>query len=429
MGGVAHGHPSPRRPVALKFLHRSGEAPESRDRFLREARAACAVHHPNVVSVLDFLTLDDDAPAIVLELLSGESLRDHLARQGPLSVPEAVALLAPVVSAVGTAHAAGIVHRDLKPENIFLHRDGPGPPTVKVLDFGVAKVMVRDALPDEAGTPTRAGDLLGTPTYMSPEQVFGEIDVDHRADIWALGIVLYECLAGRAPTAAPNVGQTFKLIVSGDIRPLKAVAADVPEALAAVVDAMLRRDRAERPADLRPVLETMQRLGAPAVPTFGPPRSAPTTPASGPPSIAGSRADADRPTRPLTGPAPPTAPSRPWPADRQPGVPAGGRRRLWAIAGAALVGATVVLWNRASDVPAPAPTTAPASLSRSPATPPTPAASVPSPPPQPPTSARAPEPAPVTPSARPTPRPPRPAASPPVPSAGAPPALDDPYGF
>src|SRR5258708_1475906 len=170
--------------AALKIL------PNHRDdlptRFFREARAACAVEHENVVAVHDVLE-EPEGPVMVMELLQGESLRDRIARDAKLSEREALRLLAPVVSAVSAAHAQGIVHRDLKPENIFVTRAG----TVKVLDFGVAKLIGDGAKPI-----TETGAIVGTLLYMAPEQAFGR-NVDHRVDIWAIGAMMYELIAGR----------------------------------------------------------------------------------------------------------------------------------------------------------------------------------------------------------------------------------------
>jgi len=272
MGSVwAASHVVTRRAVALKFLRRSEESDESRRRFVREARAASAVAHPSVVEVLDFLELSDGSPVMVLELLEGESLAALLAREGKLSVARTAEILAPVVSAVGSAHAQGIVHRDLKPDNIFLQKTRDGALVVKVLDFGIAKVTVVDAETRRDAGLTHTGAVLGTPAYMSPEQVFAETDLDHRADVWALGIILYRCLSGVLPTDAANVGQVYKIIVAGKIKPLRDLVPDVPEELAQLVDRMLERERTRRPGDLRPVLETLLRFTDKTAPSFGAP--------------------------------------------------------------------------------------------------------------------------------------------------------------
>src|SRR5688500_1886807 len=183
--------------VALKFLrtgHGGADDPDSLKRFLREARAAASVRHPHVVAIREVLELPDGRPVMVMELLAGETLRNRLSRAPRLSLEEVAAILLPVASAVGTAHAQGIVHRDLKPDNIFLSRDAGGAPLVKVLDFGIAKVTrASDDHASHGHGLTGSGEVLGTPNYMAPEQVFGERDIDQRCDIWALGVILYEC--------------------------------------------------------------------------------------------------------------------------------------------------------------------------------------------------------------------------------------------
>jgi eukaryotic-like serine/threonine-protein kinase len=238
--------------VALKFVKETSNDPELFRRLLREARAACAVHHPNVVQVHEVLELEDGRPALVMEVLEGESLGERLSREGELDVAETARILLPVVSAVGAAHSLGIVHRDLKPENIFLARDHRGE-LVKVLDFGIAKLTAVDGATLESAGLTRTGALLGTPYYMAPEQVFGETDIDHRADIWALGMILYRCLSGILPTERENLGQVLKVIVTRSIWPLADAAPNLPRPLTDLVDRMLSKDRDRRPRDLREV--------------------------------------------------------------------------------------------------------------------------------------------------------------------------------
>jgi serine/threonine protein kinase len=264
MGTVwAATHTVTRKAVALKFLHPEQSAdPTIRQRFLREARAACAVRHPNVVAVHDVFETEDGAPLMVMDLLLGETLASKLAREGPLPLPEVVRIMAPVISAVATAHTLGIVHRDLKPENIFL---AVGPDKngveVKVLDFGIAKLTSFEGLAANTSALTADGGMLGTPFYMSPEQVDGERDIDHRSDIWALGIILYQCLSGTMPTNGENLGQVFKIITRGTIAPLSDVVPGLPRDVSNLVSRMMSRERSGRPQSLE---EVALALGAPA---------------------------------------------------------------------------------------------------------------------------------------------------------------------
>ncbi|HZS39296.1 MAG TPA: protein kinase [Polyangia bacterium] len=249
-------HTVTRKPVALKFLKASAR-PDDRRRFMREARAASAVHHPSVVQIHDILEADDGTPVLVMDLLAGHTLAARLARAGSLSLGETALILAPVISAVGTAHAVGIVHRDLKPDNIFLVEHLDNRPDVKVLDFGVAKLTATEGDAAQTAGLTRTGEILGTPYYMSPEQVFGEHDVDHRADVWSLGVILYECLAGKRPFEGDNVGQVLKRVMMGGLEPLHQAAPHVPQAIAQLVDRMLSVERKGRP-ELREVIELLR---------------------------------------------------------------------------------------------------------------------------------------------------------------------------
>ncbi|HEX3480595.1 MAG TPA: protein kinase [Kofleriaceae bacterium] len=258
------------RPTALKRIKDTVDDPAARRRFLDEARAASVVRHPNVVEVFDVLELDDGPPALAMELLDGESLRDMLVRDRTLSVAALADVLVPVISAVGAAHALGVVHRDLKPENIFLARSAGGERVVKVLDFGIAKLTALDGeAMRSAGLTTTA--VLGTPAYMAPEQVFGERDIDHRADVWALGVVIYECLAGVRPTEGDNVGQVLKHVVAKPFAPLGLRVRDLPDAVSRLVERMLMRERSHRPADLHEAVAVLAPFAsAPGAP-FGAP--------------------------------------------------------------------------------------------------------------------------------------------------------------
>jgi serine/threonine protein kinase len=259
-------HVVTRRRVAIKFLRGPADLrTDLRRRFLREARAASAVDHPNVVDVIDVFELEDETPVIVMELLLGETLRQRLARERRLPLGEAAAILLQVVGAVGSGHALGIVHRDLKPENIFLARGSAGE-AVKVLDFGIAKLLAPDADTSDTDSLTGTGSMLGTPCYMAPEQTLAEKNIDHRADIWALGVILYECLAGVRPVQGSGVGQVVMKLATEGIRPLDQVMPELPHEATALVMHMLTRERAGRPQDLQHVHEVLSRFADPALP-------------------------------------------------------------------------------------------------------------------------------------------------------------------
>ena len=257
MGVVwAASHLVTKRRVAIKLLRTDGnEDPSSRARLLREARASCAVDHPNVLPVLDVIDAEG-APALVMDLLDGESLRERLDRQRALTPREACAILAPVAAALAAAHAARIVHRDIKPENIFLvsgegDSGSGGKPIVKVLDFGIAKIVATE---EPTTNLTESGAMLGTPYYMAPEQAFGERDVGVAVDAWSLGIVLYECLSGARPTQAENLGQVIKRITRDPIAPIEESVTGIPPELAALMTRLLQRDVAAREIDMPSVV-------------------------------------------------------------------------------------------------------------------------------------------------------------------------------
>jgi serine/threonine protein kinase len=212
-------------PVAVKLMNRDvTEQPEARARFEREVRLAAGLRSPHVVQVLDH-GVDEGTriPFIAMELLEGESLEQRLRRLGRLSPSETLAVVTQLVRALSRAHAAGIVHRDLKPDNVFLVRNDEES-VVKILDFGVAKGMV----PSLAGGLTRPGRVLGTPFYMSPEQLRGSREIDHRADLWSLSTIACECLTGRRPFEASDFAQLALLLLGNTGRPLPSALGPVP---------------------------------------------------------------------------------------------------------------------------------------------------------------------------------------------------------
>ena len=257
--------------VALKLIHPTlREHPKLRQRFLREARAVVAAAHPNVVRVHDVLEVSDGTLAIAMELLAGETLRARLTRQEVLSARETAAIFVPVISAAGTAHSLGIVHRDLKPENIFLSRAQGLEPTVKVLDFGIAQLDAEE----QRSALTTPGTMLATPRYAAPEQAFGDPDVDHRADIWSIGAMLYESLSGGRPIEGATRGQVLKRLMTVGIMPIGDIVPDLPNDVGSLVMQMLASDREERPPDLRLAQTVLARHTTVSAPAFAPPRRA-----------------------------------------------------------------------------------------------------------------------------------------------------------
>lgn len=226
--------------VALKFLER--DVARDRDaalRFQREAEAASSVESAHIVQIFDSGTSDDGLPFLVMELLQGEDLRARLKREGRLELPDVVHIAAQVLRGLSRAHDAHIVHRDLKPDNIFLCSRDDDPMFVKIVDFGISKI-VRGT---PADTLTRRGTVLGTAFYMSPEQAQAFRDVDGRADLYSLGAILYEALAGRPPHTGNAYEAVLISICTNDAPDIRVHAPLVPAAVASVIAKALSRDR------------------------------------------------------------------------------------------------------------------------------------------------------------------------------------------
>lgn len=227
------------RPVAIKMIKNLGAAHEAEvARFLREARLVASLDHPGVVTVLDFGVEGDGALYMVQELLVGESLRKSLK---VLPAPELVGVVIELLGALGAAHRVGLVHRDIKPDNVMLLAASPTRPRrVKLLDFGIAKRLDDPT----AERLTRTGAIFGTPAYMSPEQVNSPNEVDGRADLWAVGVTLYEALSGALPFTGPLV-KVLTQVGEGRVPPM-VPKEPIPTKLAQVVDRALRPDPADR---------------------------------------------------------------------------------------------------------------------------------------------------------------------------------------
>ncbi len=245
------------RRVALKLLVGAATLhPEISERFFREARASTRVTHPAIVEVLDMGRDPHDGTLfLVQELLDGEDLRDVLRRDRTIDPHVLIELLAPVLDALSTAHLAGVVHRDLKPANIFLARQRDGRIAAKVIDFGVASMNEGAGGAQEL---TSAGALLGTPDYMAPEQARGE-RATGQSDVWAMGVVLYEALAGQRPFRAQGAHAMLLKVIADDPPPLTSVAPGVPASLADLVHRALRRDPAERWTSMASLRDALSR--------------------------------------------------------------------------------------------------------------------------------------------------------------------------
>ncbi len=227
--------------VALKTLHGAGAArPEVQARFVREGQAAARIRHPNAADVTDVGVVNGVA-YLVMEMLQGEDLQGLLRREGCLSPGRIAAIMLPTLSALSAAHEEGIVHRDLKPANIFLHQARDGSLVPKVLDFGISKMSY-----EEGPALTGTSAILGTPAYMSPEQLMSTRDVDLRSDIYSMGVVLYECATGVTPFRGDTMFMVMSAVSTGVYTPPRQVRGDIPEALEQVIQRAMSREPSQR---------------------------------------------------------------------------------------------------------------------------------------------------------------------------------------
>ncbi len=230
--------------VVVKFmLAQLAADKDSSLRFTREAAAGANVKSPHVVQVLDHGIAPDGSPFIVMELLEGHDLGAHIEQNGALALAEVDVIVSQSCKALGRAHERGIIHRDIKPQNIFLTNSGGGDVFVKVLDFGIAKASDSTA---SAASTTKTGAMIGTPYYMSPEQVIGAKHLDHRTDLWALGVVAFECLTARKPFDAETVGGLAVNICSGPMPLPSSVNPGLPPAFDRWFARACARDLAQR---------------------------------------------------------------------------------------------------------------------------------------------------------------------------------------
>jgi serine/threonine-protein kinase len=307
--------------VAVKVLRPEFVSdPQVLSRFLEETRTSIRLVHPNIVRVIEGSQAEDGSPYLVMELLDGVPLGAYTQNGGRVPLAQAVPILQGILAGLAAAHAQGVVHRDLKPDNVLLTRDAGGTFVVKVLDFGIAKVM---DVAGGMGVRTRTGMLLGTPAYMSPEQARNARDVDQRADLWSAGVLFYEMLTGRSAFPAPTEYARLAALLSSDPEPLTRVDPSLAP-LTGFFERALKKDRAER---FSSAIEMAGALSAavpgiggrasgaplplsqlPDVPSlFGPPLGSPATAASPAGGLRESRAvplTAEMPTQEISGTQP-----------------------------------------------------------------------------------------------------------------------------
>ncbi len=289
--------------VALKVLRAQAVFPvETLTRFVREAQTAARLTHPHIVDVFD-VGVHAGTPFIAMEYLEGETLSARISREGRLSPRDVANIMVPVISAVAKVHDAGIVHRDLKPENLFLTVPRPGVIHPKLLDFGIARVAEDKASP----AITRTNSILGTPYYMSPEQIQRSRSVDARSDQWALGVILYEALSGALPFDGETLLAVLSRVAAGAPPPLRTLVPTIPEALDEAVTRALSVDLERRYPSVRELGRVLLPFASTAVRTswsteFGDGTTPSTPPAQPPP----------RRPRPPRGAARPRTRSRPW---------------------------------------------------------------------------------------------------------------------
>jgi serine/threonine-protein kinase len=233
--------------VAIKFLLPAAlKQPELVSRFAREARAAVRIKSEHVGRVTDVGTLESGAPYMVMEYLEGHDLGALARQQGPMAIEQAVDYVLQACEAVAEAHTLGIVHRDLKPSNLFVSRRADGSAMVKVLDFGISKVKPRAGSKSDDAAVTLTSSVIGSPLYMSPEQMESTRDVDPRTDVWSLGTILYELVAGACPFDAPTMPQLVAKILRSPPAPLRGYRPDVPPEFEALINRCLEKDPDDR---------------------------------------------------------------------------------------------------------------------------------------------------------------------------------------
>ena len=249
------------KPVAVKVLRdKYLDRPSVAQRLQQEAKLASSIRHEHIIDITDTGATDDGRTFVVMELLLGESLGELLRREGALPEARAVGIARQIAMALGAAHAAGIIHRDVKPENVFLVQGRDREDFVKVVDFGISTIMQREG--EDVGRLTSTGMVLGTPFYMSPEQARGDEDVDQRIDVYAVGVILYECLTGEVPFRAANyLAIAARILNFVPVAPrLLRPELRISEAIEAVVTRAMSRRRDDRYATMEELAADLDRV-------------------------------------------------------------------------------------------------------------------------------------------------------------------------
>ncbi len=268
MGAIVRArHLALNRDVAIKLMRNEiTGVHKASERFLREARATANIESDYVAHVSDIDVLPSGIPFIVMEFLDGVDLATHVATKRQRGVIESVDWMLQTLSGLAAAHELGIVHRDLKPTNLFLAKRADGSRRIKVLDFGVSKVLDDSDFSREGhndGLTTTSNFVVGTPRYMAPEQITAPRDVDERADLWAVGLILYEFLVGAHPFDGKTPGAIMGHVLATPILPIDSFRTDVPLELAKVVEHCLQRDRTKRVESAHELLNALAPFGSP----------------------------------------------------------------------------------------------------------------------------------------------------------------------
>jgi serine/threonine-protein kinase len=245
-------------PVALKVMSpERAHNEESRKRFVREAQATLKLKNEHVTRMLEIGALGDGVPFLVMEFLQGNTLEHILFESGPPALHVVLDWVLQALEGLAEAHSLNFIHRDIKPENLFLHEPPGGTPIVKVLDFGAVK-----ELQGKMTKLTRTGSTMGSPAYMPPEQVRAEENIDQRADVWAMGVTIYELLTGKLPFGGESVPQTLAAILREEAIPLRGLRPDAPPDLEALVMCALTKDREKRFKNGGEMLEALKMVRA-----------------------------------------------------------------------------------------------------------------------------------------------------------------------